>query len=103
MFQSENVVLIFWVVITLPTSEIGLNVPVRFVYCLKTDKTLMCYLFFWRIILVYFSVLIYPSSRRILRDFNYQIFYNTFVSAVGKQTEFSEAMQVSSVDEPPVL
>lgn len=35
----RNFVLIFWVLITLPDSDIELNIPVHFVYYLKADKT----------------------------------------------------------------
>lgn len=35
----RNVVIIFWAVITLPTSKIDLNVPAHLVYCRKADKT----------------------------------------------------------------
>lgn len=35
----RNFVLIFWVVITIPDSEIDVNIPMHFVYYLKADKT----------------------------------------------------------------
>lgn len=93
-------------VITLPTSEIGLNVPVHFVYCLKADKTLMLF-FFWGVIIVYSSVLLTVDISVFQKDserFQLSDILQRYRKRYWKaDTGFSHVIQICSVDKTSIL